>query len=95
MKGKEWLPILLLIPSVAVAYVLSLIFGFFVANAHQSDDLGVLVMKWIFAVGASLPVLLYWKNIFFIVKNKALALLACLLLQVLAIGLFWLFISSI
>ncbi|MFZ5987018.1 MAG: hypothetical protein ACOYWZ_07825 [Bacillota bacterium] len=91
---RKWYSLLLLIPSAVIAYIISLIFGFYIANLYHSDYLGVQIMKLIFAVITPLPMLILWKDIWGIGKNKVTTLLCLLFLQALLIGLFWLLINS-
>jgi len=95
MFMKKWRILLLLIPSSVIAYVVSLMFGFYIANLYHDDSLGVSIMKLVFAVVAPLPIAVYWKDIFAIVKSKIIALTVCMLLQVSLVGLFWLLINSL
>jgi len=92
---RKWYLLLLLIPSTVIAYIISLIIGFFIANRYHSDYLGIQIMKLVFAMIAPLPIINYWKDIFKVIRNKGIALIFCMLLQIILVGLFWLLISSL
>jgi|GEM_PF-3012841 len=91
---RKWYLLLLLIPSSVIAYIISIIFGFYIANLYHSDYLGIQIMKLIFALIAPLPIIIYWKNIFEIIRNKGIALIFCMVLQILSVSLFWFLINS-
>ena len=86
---KKWYFIIFLIPSALIAFIISLIFAFFIANRYNSDYLGILIMNLIFSVITPTPMIIYWIYVVNNSRKKVRSILVCTLLHVLVIGLCW------
>ena len=61
--SKKWCFFLLLIPSALVAYIISLIVGFYIANLYESDYLGIFIMKLLFSMFTPIPIFIFRKSL--------------------------------
>lgn len=92
---RKWYLIAVLIPSAVIAYIISLMLGFYIANLYHSDYLGILIMKVIFAVITPTPIAIYWKNVIGNSPKKVFAILVCVLLHFSLTGISWIFINNL
>lgn len=92
---RKWYLIGVLIPSAAIAYIISLILGFYIANLYHSDYLGILIMKVIFAVITPTPMAILGKNVIGNSPKKVFTILVCVLLYFFLVGLSWIFINNL
>lgn len=85
---KKWYLFLLLIPSALVAYIISLIVGFYIANLYKSDYLGIFIMKLIFSIltPIPIPILIFRKSLVENNGRKINCTLVCVLLYLMLVN---------